>query len=188
MRQSWLWIFYSSSLNISVVIRGRKIKELFWFCHLPPPPMLFFSSWKLVYATQLSVPVLLLITVLCLLLYNVNDFCIVVGCNCDRVGSISPDTCDATTGQCNCRQMYTSRQCTQCSKGFYSFPECNGRYMYLLACEFSHFKFLSFVRANANLNCSNTAPQFSSFSHPLVYNMHHLRMLTVVNSKEHPLC
>ena len=170
MHQSWLWIFYSSSLNISVVIRGRKIKELFWFCHLPPPPILFFFSWKLVYATQLSVPVLLLITVLCLLLYNVNDFCIVVGCNCDRVGSISPDTCDATTGQCNCRQMYTSRQCTQCSKGFYSFPECNGRYMYLLACEFSHFKFLSFVRANANLNCSNIAPQFNSFSRPLVYN------------------
>lgn len=120
----------------------------------------------------------------CLLLYNVNDFCIVVGCNCDRVGSISPDTCDATTGQCNCRQMYTSRQCTQCSKGFYSFPECNGRYMYLLAREFSHFKFLSFVRANTNLNCSNTAPQFNSFRHPLVYNMHHLRMLTVVNSMQ----
>lgn len=167
-------------------MRVRKIKELFWFCHLPPPPILFslLASWL----TQLSVPILLLNTVLCSLCYNVNDCCIVLGCNCDRVGSISPDTCDSTTGQCNCRQMYTSRQCTQCSKGFYSFPECNGTYMYLLVCEFPHFKFLSFVRPNANLNSSNTAPKVNSFRHPLVCNMHYLKMLTMVNSKEHLQC
>ena len=50
---------------------------------------------------------------------------VALGCNCDRVGSLSTD-CDITSGQCSCRQMYTGRQCNQCSKGFYSFPECKG--------------------------------------------------------------
>lgn len=58
-----------------------------------------------------------------------SDMCfIALGCNCDKVGSLSTD-CNISSGQCNCRQMYTARQCNQCSKGFYSFPECKGSWL-----------------------------------------------------------
>lgn len=58
--------------------------------------------------------------------FNIPMCCFVSGCNCDGLGSHSSD-CDVKDGQCRCRQMYTSRQCNQCSKGFYSFPECKGK-------------------------------------------------------------
>lgn len=44
-------------------------------------------------------------------------------CECDIAGSIG-QTCNSGTGQCNCKEGYTGRQCNECSIGYYGYPNC----------------------------------------------------------------
>ena len=52
-------------------------------------------------------------------------------CNCNEIGS-GNNYCDQTSGKCDCRQMVFGRQCDECERGFWGFPNCqpcrcNGR-------------------------------------------------------------
>ena len=44
----------------------------------------------------------------------VDGFVIIPECSCDRHGSLIVETCDAVSGQCQCRPRFTGRDCSQC--------------------------------------------------------------------------
>lgn len=44
-------------------------------------------------------------------------------CECDPRGSVSA-FCHEATGQCECFQGATGRQCSHCLPGFWGFPHC----------------------------------------------------------------
>ena len=50
----------------------------------------------------------------------------ILACECNAIG-INNDTCDAVTGQCDCKTNYGQRQCDACADGYFSFPTCSGR-------------------------------------------------------------
>ena len=81
-----------------------------------------------------------------------------LACECNAIG-INSETCDAETGQCDCKTNYGQRQCDQCSDGYYSFPTCYGnnhfesaKYISFHCCfsqcfseNYSKYKILNFV-------------------------------------------
>lgn len=57
---------------------------------------------------------------------HVSVFLILIltlACECEDQGSVSP-ICDLTDGQCECKNNYGGRQCSECEDGYYQFPTC----------------------------------------------------------------
>ena len=45
-------------------------------------------------------------------------------CACDRSGVVGGDiSCDAQTGQCQCRPSHQGRRCDECAPGYHGYPQ-----------------------------------------------------------------
>ena len=62
-------------------------------------------------------------------MWNQHQFLIwFLGCNCNSKGS-NGTKCDNETGHCSCLLNISGNKCDQCVKGFYGFPNCQGRFL-----------------------------------------------------------
>lgn len=50
--------------------------------------------------------------------------CFCVACDCNAIGSVITDSCNAETGQCLCKENFTGRTCDRCmvSINYINFP------------------------------------------------------------------
>ena len=58
-----------------------------------------------------------------------------LACGCDADGSTS-ETCDKSSGKCDCKDSVVGDKCTQCSTEHWGFPNCQGKghfYKYLMS-------------------------------------------------------
>ena len=54
-------------------------------------------------------------------------------CNCNTDGTEGGDeTCDSETGQCHCKCDVTGDKCDTCTPYHHGFPDCHGKFSFLL--------------------------------------------------------
>ena len=56
----------------------------------------------------------------------VDHRCNMIECQCDISGTVPAQKrlCEKQDGKCKCKSNYSGHHCTECSAGFYSFPDC----------------------------------------------------------------
>ena len=50
-------------------------------------------------------------------------------CNCDS--GTADGICDKKNGTCICAKNFQGERCNECAPGFYNFPNCLCKYLYL---------------------------------------------------------
>lgn len=40
--------------------------------------------------------------------------CLLSACDCNAIGSVTTDSCNVDTGQCQCKENFTGRTCDRC--------------------------------------------------------------------------
>ena len=46
---------------------------------------------------------------------------------CNEEGAVD-SLCEDATGKCNCRPNVGGNRCDKCKEGFFTFPDCEGKY------------------------------------------------------------
>lgn len=80
-----------------------------------------------------------------------NDGALPCQCNLEGATSLS---CSPTGGQCSCRPNIIGRTCSQCSTGYYGFPNCRRKFDNIMPMDLYLFYYISTLELITYVCCA----------------------------------